>query len=59
MLPPFSGLKSKPSKKPAEAGSKLVKVTTTNNPVNRMDRRLEGNIRKYAVLGSVTTRGRC
>jgi hypothetical protein len=49
--------KRKPTKKPAEAGSKIVKPTTTNNPVNRMARRLEGNIGKYAVVGSILARG--
>jgi hypothetical protein len=57
MSPPSSGPKSKPSKKPAEAGRKIVKPTTTNIPVNRMARRLDGNIGKCAVVGSVTARG--
>jgi hypothetical protein len=47
----------KPSKKPAEGGGKPVKVITTNIPVNRMARRLDRNIRKYAVVVSVTARG--
>jgi hypothetical protein len=57
MLPPSSGSKSKPNKKSSEAGSKPVKVITPNIPVNRMARRLEGNIGKYAVVGSVTALG--
>jgi hypothetical protein len=40
-----------------EAGGEPVKVITTSIPVNRMARRLEGNIGKYAVVGSVTARG--
>jgi hypothetical protein len=51
MSPPSSGFKSKPSKKPGAAGDKLMKVITTNIPVNRTARRLEGNIGKYAVVG--------
>jgi hypothetical protein len=53
--PPSSGLRSKPSKKPTETVCRLVKVIiTTNIPVKRMAGRLEGNIGKYAVVGSVT-----
>jgi hypothetical protein len=35
----------------------LGQFITTSIPVNRMDRRLEGNIGKCAVVGSVTTQG--
>jgi hypothetical protein len=55
--PPFLGSKSKPSKKPAEAGGKPMKVVNTNIPVSSTARRLKGNIGKYAVVWSVTTRG--
>jgi hypothetical protein len=44
MSPPSSRLNSKPSKVPAEAGSKTVKaIIITNIPVNRMARRLVRN----------------
>jgi hypothetical protein len=50
--------KIKPRKIPAETVCRLVKVIiTTNIPVNRMAERLEGNIGKYAVVGSVTAGG--
>jgi glycerol kinase len=49
--PPSSGTKCKlcthTKKKQAEIDGKLAEVVTTNIPVNR----------KYAVVGSVTTRG--
>jgi hypothetical protein len=54
--PPSSGSKSKPNKKPTEAGGKPVKAITTNIPVNRTARRLERNIGKHAAVGSVTAR---
>jgi hypothetical protein len=53
----FSGLNCKPSTKPGDAGSKPMKVSTANIPVNRIPRRFEGNIGKYAVVGSVTAEG--
>jgi hypothetical protein len=56
-LPPFLGSKSKPSEKPAEADCNPIKAIITNISVNRTVRRLEGNVGKYAVVGSVTVRG--
>jgi hypothetical protein len=56
IFPAPSVSKSMSDKKSAESGGKLAEVITTNNTVNRMDRRLEGNVGKYAVVGSVTAR---
>jgi hypothetical protein len=59
---PSSGSESKPSKKPTEVGGEPVKDITTNIPVNRMARRLEGNIGEVRCSGEsnssrVTLRG--
>jgi hypothetical protein len=57
MSPPSSLSKCEPSSKPDEASGKLVMIITTNIPMKRMARRLEGNMGKCAVVGSVTARG--
>jgi hypothetical protein len=51
MTPPSSGSQNKTKKKPAKAGGEPVKVITTNIPVNRMARRLEGNIGEVSCRG--------
>jgi hypothetical protein len=56
-LSPSSGSKSKPTKKPAQAGGEPEKAITTNIPVNGKARRMEGNVGEYAVVGSVTLGG--
>jgi hypothetical protein len=49
-------MKSKPRTKAGDGGGNLVKIITAYIPMNRIPRRFEGNIRKYAVEGRVTAR---
>jgi hypothetical protein len=51
MSPPSSVLKSKPGRKLTGAGHKPVKAVTSDIPVNRTARGLEGNAGKNAVVG--------
>jgi hypothetical protein len=54
ILPVSSWSNCRPSRKPTEACGKLVMAVTTNIPIYRMARRLEGNAGKYVEVGSIT-----